>query len=714
MGPWRWMLKLLALMGAIGCIWWATQPHVDWTSTHRAQANHSTHTPAEADRGLAFAPPGPVTASLAGANVTTGLTTPTMAPAAPVARPNPPKTLSMAINASTPRRRAAQCQGLQLLDPKAYGPHMVLQQGHNVCVMGSGALHNVTVVLGPGKSCEPPIPSARWYLANVRAVAPCVWEACFGRISASPETFALNLCATPTHGPRTHVAVSDVAVGDVYVCAGQSNMEYHLRLELASRPHAPAFHTAPDQPPNRFGPRRTTAEKWVPSDPLLRLWKFQRWFLPRGRLQTSAGALEGVGAQYFSAVCFQFGLDLRKRDPRTPVGLMEVAEGGAALTAFLPAATPCLPGLRPHCGVQHRLPAFEGALLHRLAAVVRPGGDIAGQKLAALDATHCAAGARAAPQSVLDPAVVKGLRSRQPKPRRSQSGPGAGRLWDVVASLGVCMNITAVLWYQGEADAPVNHLHECRLRLFMRLLRALWAPWQRSCGAAARTDAARAGPGALPRATPAVVPCRPLPIVAVVLSSISRAEGMGGFPYSRAAIINAMRALPQPCAVTTAHDLGGASHETHPPSKRELGHRLFRATEHVLRRTARPWAGPCLRRVFYNASAQCITVELADHASLDPRALRFVGQCSASSPFQVFADRKWQALHRFEVSPGALCVFVSEIHKVRAVRFNFDDALECFVHNAIAMPLLPFEIPWPQGNATHPNPWTPGSICGAP
>src|SRR5262249_22181416 len=108
---------------------------------------------------------------------------------------------------------------------------------------------------------------------------------------------------------RRTVTVRDVYVGEVWLCAGQSNME--LRLEESREPDE-AIRTS--------------------SNPLLRFFKVPQVRADRPRAEPEGGRWQASApdtAGDFSAVGYYFGRDLQ-RHLGVPVGLIQASWGGTA------------------------------------------------------------------------------------------------------------------------------------------------------------------------------------------------------------------------------------------------------------------------------------------------------------------------------------------------------------------------------------------------
>ncbi|NBB52486.1 sialate O-acetylesterase [Rhizobium sp. CRIBSB] len=151
-------------------------------------------------------------------------------------------------------------------------------------------------------------------------------EATLAGQSASTVTgpdgrWRINLPAVPAgrghvltvgSGGQTAAAVSDIASGDVFLCSGQSNMEFEVR-------------------------KVTNAETEIAaaSDPDLRLLSVARVSLPRPRSEPARvgnwAPTTSDSVKDFSAACYFMGRDLRRVRPDVPVGLISAAWGGSII-----------------------------------------------------------------------------------------------------------------------------------------------------------------------------------------------------------------------------------------------------------------------------------------------------------------------------------------------------------------------------------------------
>ena len=144
-------------------------------------------------------------------------------------------------------------------------------------------------------------------------------------VAGEDGTWRINLPAVPAgvghvltvaSGGQTAAAVSDIAAGDVFLCSGQSNMEFEVRKVT-----------------------NADTEIAAANDADLRLLSVEHISLPRPRTEAArVGAWAQTTPQSvkeFSAACYFMGRDLRQARPDVPIGLISAAWGGSIIEDWL-------------------------------------------------------------------------------------------------------------------------------------------------------------------------------------------------------------------------------------------------------------------------------------------------------------------------------------------------------------------------------------------
>lgn len=112
---------------------------------------------------------------------------------------------------------------------------------------------------------------------------------------------------------HNRIVLRDVFVGEVWVCSGQSNMEFPLHRAFGAR-----------------------ADLEAPADPGLRMFTVPRQLGDTPRSELAGGKWESAAAEargHFSAVGYYFGRALREAR-RVPVGLIHASWGGTPAEAW--------------------------------------------------------------------------------------------------------------------------------------------------------------------------------------------------------------------------------------------------------------------------------------------------------------------------------------------------------------------------------------------
>lgn len=191
----------------------------------------------------------------------------------------------------------------------AYGDNMVLQHGAPITLSGRGqAEAKITARLGK---------------AGADTLADGAGNFTLTLPAAAPGDGPLTLTLTDPSGIATY---ANILIGEVFVCAGQSNMELPVTRALDA---STQLRQAADDGIRLLMVPKATAP------------------LPQGQFAApvawKAAAPETVAD--FSAACFYTAKSLRRKGPATPVGLIHSNWGGSAASAWLdPAGVGALHG----------------------------------------------------------------------------------------------------------------------------------------------------------------------------------------------------------------------------------------------------------------------------------------------------------------------------------------------------------------------------------
>ena len=202
--------------------------------------------------------------------------------------------------------------------PSVLASHMVFQQRRSITIWGkAGSRQTVTVVLrsGAGQQMER------------QQTIPGLdgdWSVSLAPRTASFQTYAIHI----TQG-RQSILLSDVLVGEVWVAAGQSNMQLSLPYILggdrlvhqASNPYIRNFceRHLPAGPPFKVTPQFDVVDgQWLVADK------------PEG---LTRGDVSGIGYT-FALALFDF---FKAQGKKVPIAILNTATGSTGIRSWLPA-----------------------------------------------------------------------------------------------------------------------------------------------------------------------------------------------------------------------------------------------------------------------------------------------------------------------------------------------------------------------------------------
>ena len=301
---------------------------------------------------------------------------------------------------------------------RAFGSHMVLQQGQPVPVWGTSKPEaKVTIALG---------------IQNQTAIANSDgrWKTVFPSLKAKGQT--LRLTAETAAGKIT---LDDILVGEVWLCAGQSNMEWKLSQSASAKTAIPAAKHARLRLFNFVGEARGGSGDYTPE--LAKRLTPQRFCSGQWRecLPDSAAP--------FSAVGYFFGQKLLA-DLNVPVGLINVAMGGTPAEAWV---------RRGALSAHPQLAAMtRGNWLENKSLEPWCRGRGASNLKRALAANYFIPGDDLGPNHSFKPAFM----------------------WDAAVAPLTQMPIAGVLWYQGESNARRAKEYEAIFPLLILDWRRQW------------------------------------------------------------------------------------------------------------------------------------------------------------------------------------------------------------------------------------------------
>ena len=545
--------------------------------------------------------------------------------------------------------------------PAIFGDHMVLQQDGKIPVWGWADPHEpVTVTLGGDTVKTTADDSGKWSV-NLKPV----------KASATPLVLTVT-------GKNT-LTFNDVLVGDVWVCSGQSNMEFDLAGNMGT------YHG--------FGGAANAATA-VPAanDPQLRLFIVKRKMAlhPESDVVGSWQVCTPETAAQFSAVGYFFGQELRHTLNR-PIGLIGTYWGGMPAQAFtslsgLEKAPPFTNYVTLYQNVlaaypkaKEDYPAVLAAYKDRLQKWNQTvGADYNSQLKQWQDAV---AQAKAGGQPV-PPKPTPSV----PMPKAPNAPEGAPNtpsvLFNGMIAPLIPFAIKGVIWYQGESNADNGPEYAT---LFPRMI----TDWREKWGEG------------------------DFPFLYVELAKFRTPQTQpseGGWAWLRDAQFKTL-SLPN-TGMASAVDVGNPT-DIHPKDKLDVGLRLALAAKHVAYGQNLVYSGPLydsmkiegnkIRISFTEVGGglQLGTPPWTPDGSAPPAPTELTGFAIAG------ADQKW-VWAKALIDGNTVVVSSDDVASPVAVRYGWGSCPSINLYNKEGLPASPFRTDdWPPTQtppARHPSP----------
>jgi sialate O-acetylesterase len=198
---------------------------------------------------------------------------------------------------------------------------MVLQRNTPVAIWGTAV---------PGVSVQVKFAGK---FARATADATGAWSLKLGPFAASADPRDLEV-QVESAASASKITLHNILVGEVWICSGQSNMEYAMGSN-----NEPSI--APDQPfsvqPDAMRrPPSMAVDLAAANDPGLRLFKRLKALRDESR-QGGWRTTSPETLSDFSAIAYYFGEQLRK-ELKVPIGLVETSWGGSRIELWTPAS----------------------------------------------------------------------------------------------------------------------------------------------------------------------------------------------------------------------------------------------------------------------------------------------------------------------------------------------------------------------------------------
>lgn len=190
---------------------------------------------------------------------------------------------------------------------KMFTDHMVFQRDRDVPIWGKA---------DPGEEVRV---TFRQQVASTMANGDGVWRVNIptGKPSNTPAELVI--------AGKNLVRLTDVLVGEVWICSGQSNMEYPLNRTRMRGTAPPPEHVVD----------LATREYTTVNYPDIRLLRVEKTLTTPDLPTDGWHRCQGIPAEQFSSVGFFFGKELHEK-LRMPIGLIQTAWGGSRIEPWTP------------------------------------------------------------------------------------------------------------------------------------------------------------------------------------------------------------------------------------------------------------------------------------------------------------------------------------------------------------------------------------------
>jgi len=530
--------------------------------------------------------------------------------------------------------------------PRIIGDNMLLQRGVEAPIWGKADPgEEVTVTLGGHQATSTANEKGRW----VVRIGPLE--------AGGPHTLTIK-------GKNT-LTFDSVLIGEVWVCSGQSNMQWSVRQAA----NADAEMGQANFPNIRlFYVKRTVAD--TPQADVVGSWKF---CTP----QTVAG---------FSAVAYFFGLELHKASGGMPIGLIHTSWGGTPSEAWT-----SRPTLEAEPGIKPLLDYWDDEVARSEAQMAQYEKKMAEWKQAEEEAKARGEEPPKPPE-------------RPPDRRTSPHRPAS--LYNAMIAPVIPYCIAGAIWYQGESNAS-------RAYQYRTLFPMMIKDWRRAWGQPARIGAM--GPVVAPDAVarpnrlPGARPGGDFPFLFVQLANFR--NGWTD-PRSWAELREAqLMALSLPNAgMAVAIDIG-ETYNIHPRNKQEVGRRLALAARAIAYDDDIVYSGPIYDSMIIEGNKIRLRFKHVDGG--------LVAKGGPLNWFTIASENRRFFWANAKIEGDTIVVRSDAIEYPVAVRYAWwDDPQGCNLYNEAGLPASPFRTDnWPGVTAGVRSPRDPQpqrKLCQVP
>lgn len=494
--------------------------------------------------------------------------------------------------------------------PSILGSEMVLQQGRDVPVWGKADPGESVTVTFAGQT------------KTAIAGDDGKWRVTLDPLQASVEGRTLTVAGKNT------IALEKVLVGEVWLCSGQSNMQFALRSSQGGRDAVadanPEIRLFAVEPLSAIRPQEEGPGKWQVCTP------------------------ESV--EFFSAVGYYFGNALQQK-LKVPVGLINASWGGQNIETFTPRAalSDALPWSKSLAArIDREVQTYDLAAARKRYEEALVKWEQAMENYKQAKAAGTAKGA--APQ----------------KPSSPEKTPGPSRLYNAMISPLIPFAMRGAIWYQGEANRGDGMTYTEKMRTLIEGWRTAW------------------GQGEFPFLFVQLAPCRYFGDRNNGLDPVEPASAeirpSQRFPYVWQAQLETLKIPGTGMAATV--DLDGPA--LHPARKQEVGERLAGwALAKVYGKGEAVYSGPLYKAIKEESGALRVSFDHAGSglASRDGKDLTW---------FEIAGEDKVYYPAKAKIEGAELLVSSDRVASPKYVRYGWDEVAMPNLMNKEGLPASAF------------------------
>lgn len=539
--------------------------------------------------------------------------------------------------------------------PAIFGDHMVLQRDGDIPVWGWADPDEAITVTAGGET------------ATAKTGANGKWSVKLTKLAASAQPIEVTIAG------KNKITLTDVLVGDVWVCSGQSNMELGAGAIISREEIAKA-----DHPQIRL----FTVPKWVAPAPADDIAPIPANAPLLGKWQVCTPATLAKNGEWsgFSAVAFLFGRDVHSFTGQ-PVGLISTNWGGTRIHSWI--------SLKTLETMPEKVSATRGAVKFRdhyeeikqtwetqtLPEWTTTKENWTKENQAALDAYAAEqkqwgqlAKEAAAEKKPAPPRPVAPKPPKEPRNPLTDNQTSCALFNGMIAPIAP-YGIKGVIWYQGESNAAEPIPYKAEIPALINDWRAHWG----------QGDFAF-----LLVQLPNFTAQKPEP-------------GESTWAATREAQNGAL-ALPNTGLAVTI-DLGDAGN-IHPPDKQDVSHRLALAAQRVAYgKQDAIFSGPThksftiegnkIRVLFENTGSGLMIGNAPDHFFTSQKKAIPAAPTKLEGFAIAGADKKF-AWANATIDGNSVVIESAAVANPVAVRYAWADNPACNLYNKEGLPASPF------------------------